>query len=49
MGLAVVEGKGHLFDMFWDPDGKGWESLRRGYEWLLSSRCEVDVGVTNEE
>ena len=34
-GLEIVEGKSHLFDMFRDPDGKGWESVRRGYEFCF--------------
>ena len=34
-GLDVPEGKKHLFDMFRDPDGSGWESVRRGYEFCF--------------
>ena len=34
-GLGIVEGKGHLFDMYRDPDGRGWESVRRGYEFCF--------------
>lgn len=35
VGLGVVEGKGHLFDLYRDPDGKGWESVRQGYEFCF--------------
>ena len=34
-GVAIVEGKKHLFDLYRDVDGKGWEAVRRGYEFLF--------------
>ena len=34
-GLGVVEGRVHLFDLYRDPDGTGWESVRKGYEFCL--------------
>lgn len=34
-GLDVPEGKKHLFDMFRDPDGSGWESVKKGYEFCF--------------
>ncbi len=34
-GLEVVQGKAHSFDSFRDPDGRAWESVRKGYEFLF--------------
>ncbi|KAL2851871.1 hypothetical protein BJY01DRAFT_244804 [Aspergillus pseudoustus] len=34
-GLAVPEGKIHLFDMYRDADGSSWEAVRKGYEFLV--------------
>lgn len=33
--LGVVEGRVHLFDLYRDPDGRGWEIVRKGYEFCF--------------
>lgn len=35
VGLRVVEGKAHLFDLYRDPDGTGWEVVRSGYKFCF--------------
>ncbi|KAL6719406.1 hypothetical protein ACLMJK_003646 [Lecanora helva] len=34
-GIEIVEGKVHLFDLYRDADGKGWESVQKGYEFCF--------------
>ncbi|KIA75343.1 polyketide synthase [Aspergillus ustus] len=34
-GIAIPEGKIHLFDMYRDADGSSWEVVRKGYEFLV--------------
>ncbi|KAK0726776.1 hypothetical protein B0T26DRAFT_763988 [Lasiosphaeria miniovina] len=33
-GAAIVEGAVHLFDLYRDGDGKGWDAVCEGYEFL---------------
>jgi acetyl esterase/lipase len=35
-GSAVVEGAEHLFDLYPDPDEKGWKAVQEGYGFLSS-------------
>ena len=35
VGAEVVEGKVHLFDLYRDADGSGWESVKKGYEFVF--------------
>ncbi|KAL4783816.1 hypothetical protein BJX76DRAFT_357601 [Aspergillus varians] len=32
--VSVLEGKAHLFDLYRDADGSGWEAVRKGYNFL---------------
>lgn len=34
-GFGKGEGKVHLFDLYRDRDGSGWESVRTGFEWVF--------------
>lgn len=33
-GVEIVDGKVHLFDLYADKDGKGWEAIRKAYEFI---------------
>lgn len=37
-GIAIVEGKGHLFDVFHGDEGEGgeWEAVKEGYRFLFN-------------
>ncbi len=37
-GIAIVEGKGHLFDIFYGDEGEGgeWEAVKEGYRFLFN-------------
>lgn len=35
-GVAILEGAPHLFDLYRDGDGKGWQAIREGYQFLFS-------------
>ncbi|KAF7507855.1 hypothetical protein GJ744_010019 [Endocarpon pusillum] len=35
-GIAIVEDAVHLFDLYRDPDGKYWQAVRQGYEFIFS-------------
>lgn len=34
-GVEIVEGAVHLFDLYRDPDGRYWQAVKKGYEFLL--------------
>ncbi|KAI9864364.1 MAG: Type I Iterative PKS [Trichoglossum hirsutum] len=35
-GVTIVKDAVHLFDLYSDPDGKGWRAVQEGYEFLFS-------------
>lgn len=41
-GISILQGEPHLFDLFSDGDGKKWEAVVKGYDFLFG---HVGVGV----
>lgn len=35
VGFTLVEGQPHLFDLYRDPDGRRWEAVLEGYQFLF--------------
>lgn len=35
-GCIILDDAVHLFDLYADPTGKGWEAIEEGYRFLLS-------------